>query len=140
MPIYLESGFFWDHLKDSIDQVTIIHQQDIHITELTNSDFIKHLHKSFVGDVQAEIWISNDASLFDTTIFMDNKWVSLCTMQHYDSATKLYNKAVAGAIPIQGNVIKIIFSLLTKQKDTITDKFIERSKQMMMKMFEQNGI
>lgn len=140
MPIFLESGFFWDHLKDSVDQLTVIHQQRLQYRDSSNRDFIKTYHKAFIEDAKVELWVPNNSTVFDTLQMVSGKWTSLITFEHYDSLSHLYFKGVAGAMLVKGKPIKILFSLLTKRKDLINVEFIGRSKKMMMRIFAENGI
>ena len=139
-PVFLESGFFWDHLEDSVDQLTIIHQQRLRKKDSTDDNFIKVRHKSFREEVDAELWSPKNSLVFDTLQIVGGKWNSLLTTEHYDSSSYLYSKAVAGRMLISGKPIMIIFSLLTKNRDSTNTEFIEKSKKMMLRIFEQNGI
>ncbi|HNR17453.1 MAG TPA: hypothetical protein PKG90_12360 [Chitinophagaceae bacterium] len=140
LPIFLESGFFWDDLKDSIDQVTVIHRQRIIYSDSSDNDFMKSLHPKLVTDARIDPLIYKNKHVFDTLQLINGKWTSLITSDYYDTITRQYSKTVWGAILLRGKLIQIQFSLLTKEKDSISENFVNKSKQMMNKVFSLNGI
>ena len=140
LPIFLESGFYWYDLKDSIDQLTIIHPQYIKVKDSATTDIIKQFHRDLVIEAKSNPMTYKDKKLFDTLLLINGRWNSLVIANNYDTLTKQYSKAVWGALLHKGNLIKIQFSLLTKVKDSTNDSFIDDSRQQIMSIFNSNGI
>jgi len=139
LPIFKESGFYWYDLKDSIDQLTIIHPQYIIVRDSASTDIIKDHHKKMLIKAKSDPMVYRDKNIFDTLLLINGRWNSLIIASSYDTLTRQYSKAVWGALLQKGNIINIQFSLLTKIKDSTNENFINNSRQQIMRIFQGNG-
>jgi hypothetical protein len=131
LPIFMESGWLWEDRKDSIDQFTVEHPQYIVINDSLPKDAIKMLHARMLNESKSDPIMYKDKVHLDTIQNINGKMFSIITSTHYDDSTRLYYEAVWGTTFIKGNTVKFKFDLLTNKKDSITDNFIQNSKELL---------
>lgn len=130
-PINLESGWIWNEQNDSIDQLTIEHSQYIRIRDSSEPTAIKFLHERMLYSAKSEPLMYGDKFRFDTIQEINGRLFSIITADFYNDSTKLFSKVVWGATHIRGNLVEFKFNLLTKKRDSISDNFVNNSKQLL---------
>jgi hypothetical protein len=129
LPVYPETGYIYKPLNDSIDQFTIIHNPYLDAGYFDNPD-----NKSSIISIHDhKKWdIIHDPDLlnikWDTIEKIGDRYFSIILIDKYDTARAQYSKKLLSTTTIKNGTIDFNFELLTKQKDSITDKFIDNAK------------
>jgi len=126
VPIQMESGFFTDERKDSIDRFTIIHSGYFPFNTNKDSLFIFKVHEKLKLDFSKIPAIRGNIK-WDTVEKIGNRYFSIVAVESFDSTTLQYSKQLFGASTIMGNGISFDFELLTKEESKTTDSFIVNS-------------
>jgi hypothetical protein len=129
LPVNMENGYFYKTLKDSVEQFTIVHNPYIPTGDsdiVDDRDFITsfHDHKKF------EI-THNPALRFiksDTIEKIGDRYFSIIVIDKFDTAAAVYSKQLLSTTTIRRGTIDFNFELLTKQKDSLPEKFIDEAK------------
>lgn len=129
LPVYMETGFHYKPLSDSIEQFTIVHNPYISPRDSDkpdNRDFIIlfHDHKKF--------YITHDPALrtikSDTIEKIGDRYFSIIVIDKYDTATAEYSKKLLSTTTIKRGTIDFNFELLSKKNDSLTENFIDEAK------------
>lgn len=129
LPVYPETGYHYKPLNDSIEQFTIIHNPYLAAGDSDNTDnqsFITsfHDHKKFE--------IIHDPALHkiksDTIEKIGDRYFSIIVIDMYDTAKVQYSKKLLSTTTLKTGTIDFNFDLLSKQKDSLTEKFIDKAK------------
>jgi len=129
LPVYMETGFHYKPLNDSIEQFTIVHNPYIFpgdSDKTDNKDYIIsfHDHKKF--------YITHDPTLrtikWDTIEKIGDRYFSVIVIDKYDTATSEYSKKLLSSTTIKRGTIDFDFELLSKKKDPLTENFIDEAK------------
>jgi hypothetical protein len=129
LPVYPESGFVYKTLNDSVEQFTIVHNPYIPVEDSDKTDnqsFITffHDHKKFE--------ITHNPALreikWDTMEKIGDRYFSIIIIDKYDSAKAQYSKRLLSTTTLRRGTIDFNFDLLSKQKDSLTEKFIDNAK------------
>jgi len=129
LPVYMETGFHYKPLSDSIEQFTIVHNPYISPSDSDkpdNRDFIIsfHDHKKF--------YITHDPALrtikSDTIEKIGDRYFSIIVIDKYDTATAEYSKKLLSTTTIKRGTIDFNFELLSKKNDSLTENFIDEAK------------
>ena len=129
LPVNLENGYFYKTLVDSVDQFTIVHNPYIAAEDsdkTDNRDFIIsfHDHKKFdiIHDPRLRMIKS------DTIEKIGDRYFSIIVIDMFDSAKKVYSKKLLSTTTIKRGTIDFNFELATRQKDSLTNNFIDNAK------------
>jgi len=129
LPIYQETGFHYKPLNDSIDQFTIVHSPYLisgFIDNPNDKSFMMSFHDHKKWD------IIHDPNLLqinsDTIEKIGDRYFSIIVIDKYDTATAEYSKELLSTTTFKNGTIDFNFELLTKQKDSLTENFIENAK------------
>jgi hypothetical protein len=125
LSVEMESGFFYDRRKDSLDRFTIIHSGYFPFNENRDSSFIFLVHERLKEQLLMDP--ATNKVKWDTVEKIADRYFSIISVDLYDSLQNQYSKKLLGYATIKGNGISFHFELLTKQKDTTTDSFINNS-------------
>ncbi len=129
LPVYMETGYHYQSLNDSVEQFTIIHNPYINAADsdkTNNRDFILsfHDHKKF--------YIINDPSLrfikSDTVEKIGDRYFSIIIIDKYDSAKNEYLKKLLASTTLRRGTIDFNFELTSRRNDSVTQKFIDEAK------------
>ena len=129
LPVYMETGFHYKPLNDSIEQFTIVHNPYIFpgdSDKTDNKDYIIsfHDHKKF--------YITHDPTLrtikWDTIEKIGDRYFSVIVIDNYDTATSEYSKKLLSSTTIKRGTIDFDFELLSKKRDSLTKNFIDDAK------------
>lgn len=129
LPVYMETGFRYKPLNDSIEQFTIIHNPyispgDSDKTDNRNFIISFHDHKKF--------YITHDPAIrtikSDTIEKIGDRYFSIIVIDKYDTATAEYSKKLLSTTTIKRGTIDFNFELLSKKKDSLTENFIDEAK------------
>jgi hypothetical protein len=129
LPVYMETGFHYKPLNDSVEQFTIVHNPYIPAADsdkTNNKDFIIsfHDHKKF--------YIIHDPALrtikSDTIEKIGDRYFSIIVIDKYDTANAAYSKKLLSTTTIKRGTIDFNFELLSKKKDSLTENFIDEAK------------
>ncbi|MGC4101052.1 hypothetical protein [Ferruginibacter sp.] len=126
LPIIEENGWMWSDLKDSIERFTIVHSAYVYPFN-PNSD-TAYLRKQHAKK-KAELLIEANSYKIksDTIEKIDDYYFSIFLIDLYDSTKLQYSKKVLAGTYIKNNSVEFNFELLTKQKDSLKDKFLDNS-------------
>jgi hypothetical protein len=126
LPIQMESGFFSDERKDSIDRLTIYHSGYFPFTNKSSDSIfmsgILERHKKNLL-MNPETYKLKSGSVEK----IGDRYFSIVTVDLFDSLSMEYSKKVLATSTIKGNGISFDFELITKEKNKITDSFINNS-------------
>jgi len=129
LPVYPETGYHYKPLNDSIEQFTIFHNPYIAADDSDQTDnqsFITlfHDHKKFE--------ITHDPALrnikWDTIEKIGDRYFSIIVIDLYDTAKAQYSKKLLSTTTLKRGTIDFNFDLLTRRKDSLTEKFIDKAK------------
>lgn len=129
LPVYPETGYYYKPLNDSIEQFTIIHNPYIATDDSDKTDnqsFITffHDHKKFE--------ITHDPALreikWDTIEKIGDRYFSIIVIDRYDTVKAQYSKKLLSATTLRRGTIDFNFELLSRRKDSLTEKFIDKAK------------
>ncbi|WP_462219169.1 hypothetical protein [Ferruginibacter sp.] len=125
-PINKESGWMWFDLKDSIESFTISHSGYFPFHADYDSALFLHLHQH----KKASLLVSPDTYKIysDTIEKIGGRYYSIFLIDLYDTAKYQYSKKILAATSVKGNGVEFNFELLTKQKDSLKDIFLENSR------------
>jgi hypothetical protein len=124
LPINEESGWMWFDLKDSIDRFTIIHSGYFPFHNNLDSIYFTKLHQSEKENLKQDTYKIKS----DTIEKIGDHYFSIFVIDLYDSSKSLYSRKLLAQTSVRGNQVKFNFELLTKQKDSLKDKFLENSR------------
>ena len=129
LPVYPETGFRYKRLGDSIDQFTIIHNPYLMAGDSDNpgnKSFIMSYHDHKKWDIIHDPFFRQIKS--DTIEKIGDRYFSIIVIDRYDTANKQYFKKLLSTTTFKKGAIDFNFELLTKQKDPLTENFIENAK------------
>ena len=140
-PIFLETGFMYKDLTDSIDQFTIAHSADLYYSDGSRGRGTLArtllIHKFEMDDFKNR---SEYQVKFDTVEKMDDRYFSIVIYQKYDTLKSQYLKCASAGTTIKNNCISFCYTLLTKQNDSVTKTFIDNAKKLLHTIKISNGI
>ena len=121
-----ESGFLWlGEPKDSIDRFTISHSGYFPFHEKADSILIfTYHHHEILNIVQHPDTYKIKK---DTVEKIGDRYFSIITIDLYDTAKSQFSKKLLAATSIKSNLLYFTFELLTREKNEITDNFIQTS-------------
>jgi hypothetical protein len=129
LPVNMENGYFYKTLKDSVEQFTIVHNPYIPVGDSDNTDdksFITsfHDHKKF------EITYNHALRFIKSHTIKKivDHYFSIIVINKYDTVKAEYSKELLSTTTIKRGTIDFNFELLTKQKDSLAEKFIDEAK------------
>ncbi|CAN5676599.1 hypothetical protein BH11BAC3_BH11BAC3_30500 [soil metagenome] len=126
LPITKESGWLWSgEPKDSIERFTIVHSGYFPFHDNDDTSFIFKVHEHRKADIIQSPDTYKIKS--DTVEKIGNRYFSIITVDLYDTANRQFSKKLLAATSIRGNGIEFKFELLTKRKDSMTQKFMDNS-------------
>jgi len=126
LPINKESGWMWFDLKDSIESFTISHSGYIYpFRDNPDSVNFSKMHQSRKEGMKQNPDTYKIKS--DTIEKIDNHYFSIIMIDFFDSSKSEYSKKLLASTFIKNNGVEFKFELLTKQKDSLKDKFLENS-------------
>lgn len=138
LPITKESGWLWfGEPKDSIERFTIVHSGYFPFYDNDDTSYIFKVHKHQKADIIQSPETYKIKS--DTVEKIGDRYFSIITIDLYDTANGQFSKKVLAATSIRGNGIVFNFELLTKQKDSMTQKFIDNSMYFLKTIRLSNG-
>jgi hypothetical protein len=117
----------WFDLKDSIERFTVVHSGYIYpFHQSSDTSFLINIHEK----QRAELVKQPDSYKIksDTIEKIADHYFSIFVIDLYDSIKSQYSKKVLASTFIKSNGVEFNFELLTKQKDSLKDKFLENSK------------
>jgi hypothetical protein len=125
LPIEMESGFFCEMRKDSIDRLTISHSGYLPFQKETDSLFMSGVHERHKKNV---LMSPNTYKInSDTLEKIGDRYFSIITIDLFDSSAMQFSKKVLSYASLKGNGVSFDFELITKQKGIATDSFINNS-------------
>ena len=133
-----ESGWIWlGEPQDSIERFTIIHSGYFPFHDNDDTSFIFKFHQH----QKANIVQSPDTYKIksDTVEKIGDRYFSIIAIDLYDTTKSQFSKKLLAATTIKSNIISFNFELLTKEKSTATDKFIDNSKYYLRTLRLSNG-
>ena len=140
-PIFLESGFMHDYLKDSVDEFTIEHAADLYYRDgrfgRGTFDRILNNHKYGIDELRK---MEGYQVKFDTVEKINDRYFSIIMYEHYDSTQSEFVKSASAETTIRNNGISFCYTLLTKKNDSISETFIENAKKLIQTIKISNGI
>lgn len=122
-PILKESGFYWDEPNDSVDRLTISHNQYLpfHVNDTT---MILTRHSYFKNDLK--FTRKGMRILADTIRKINDRYFSVFELENSDS---IIRKELLAITTIKGDFINFSFELVTNKDDTrIQNFFVNSSK------------
>jgi hypothetical protein len=139
LPINKESGWMWFDLTDSIERFTIVHSGYIYpFHKNSDTSFLINIHEKQRADLIKQPDSHKIKS--DTIEKIGDYYFSLFVIDLYDSIKSQYYKKVLASTFIKSNGVEFNFELLTKQKDSLKDKFLENSKYFLRTVRINNGM
>jgi hypothetical protein len=129
LPVNMENGYFYKTLRDSVEQFTIVHNPYIPAEDsdkTDNRDFIIsfHDHKKFDITHNPRLRIIKS----DTIEKIGDRYFSIIVIDKYDTASAVYSRKLLSTTTIKRGTIDFDFELTTRQKDSLTDNFINDAK------------
>jgi hypothetical protein len=128
----------WFDLKDSIERFTISHSGYFPFHDnFDSANFLKshQYQKESMKEDAATYKIKSD-----TIEKIGDRLFSIFIIDLYDSVKSQYSRKVLAATSIKGNVVEFNFELLTKQKDSLKDNFLENSRYFLRTVRISNGM
>jgi hypothetical protein len=123
-----ESGFLWlDEQKDSIERFTIVHSGYLEFSEKDDSLAILLYHNFLTESVVNDPRTSKIKS--DTLEKINDRFFSIITFDDYDTGNNQHFKKLLSTTFIHGNIVSFSYELLTKQKDSLADIFLQNAKE-----------
>lgn len=136
LPVFKESGFYYDIPDISVDQLTIIHSGYF---PFHNGDTSKNFarHEKFNGRLLSK---SNNGKLVSDTIEkIYDRYFSIVCMIGFDTTKQKHFAKLAALTTIKGNEIEFHYDI--KRKDTINEKqFFDNATQFIRTIRISNGI
>lgn len=125
LPIFLESGFFWDgQPKDSVNQLTISHSRNIQYQH-NNDSFALELTGHFRENLLADPETMNIVS--DTVQKIGDRYFAIFNIQDVDKKSGVYIRRVVAFTSISGNQLQFRYELITKKQDPTLNEFYQKS-------------
>jgi hypothetical protein len=129
LPLFQENGYRPALLHDSVEQFTIVHNPYIPAADIDNPDnqeFITlfHDHKKYGIIHDPDIRVIKS----DTIEKIGDRYFSIIVVDKYDTAKAQYSKKLLSTTTIKKGTIDFNFELLTKQKGSATENFIDNAK------------
>ena len=138
LPINKESGWMWNEQKDSIQSFTIVHSGYLYpLHQNPDTSLLANLHWNRKQGLIMQASTYKIKS--DTIEKIGNHYFSIFIIDLYDSVKNLYSKKLLAATYIGNNGVEFNFELLTKQKDSLKDKFLENSRYFLRTARINNG-
>ncbi len=138
LKITKESGWIWlGEPKDSVERFTIIHSGYFPFHDNDDTSFISKFHQHQKANV-----IQNPDTYkikSDTVEKIGDRYFSIIAIDLYDTAKAQFSKKLLAATSIKSNIIYFDFELLTKEKGSATDEFIDNSKYYLRTVRLSNG-
>ena len=126
LPITKESGWIWlGEPKDSIERFTIVHSGYFPFHDKDDTSFIFKVHEHRKADIIQSPDTYKIKS--DTVEKIGDRYFSIIAVDLYDTTNRQFSKKLLAVTSIKGNGIEFKFELLTKQNDSVTQKFIDNS-------------
>lgn len=124
LPIFRESGFYFEVLKDSVEQFTIKHAKIATPNSTPDTLVVNH----FINKLKSET-IDNTSGkyLIDTLITINEKPFAVLAYTITDSANKITIQQLSAITAIQGNGIEFYFESRKKYMDSASVNFIQNS-------------
>jgi hypothetical protein len=121
-PIIKESGWMWEHARDSIDRFTITHSNLYFPTYGSDSirDIVSHKHFK-------EKLLSDERNLkitFDTLYKINDRDFSVVVMEKEDS---IHYQSVFASTSINNNEVKFSYELITGKQDSKNHDFVKNA-------------
>jgi hypothetical protein len=138
LPINEESGWMWFDLKDSIERFTIIHSGYFPFHDNFDSVNFKKLHQYQKENLKQDPDTYKIKS--DTIEKIGDHYFSIFVIDLYDSVKVQYTRKLLAETSIRGNQVKFNFELLTKQKDSLKNNFLENSRYFLKTVRINNGM
>lgn len=124
LPVFKETGFHYEPLKDSVCQLTISHlklMKPLLIADTT-------LPAQYIVKLKNETFESRfDKFLIDTILKVDDKNFAVIAFESYDSTSKAEIKILKAATDITGNILEFNFELRSSNHDSIASQFLNNS-------------
>ncbi|MFL5744540.1 MAG: hypothetical protein ACJ751_07745 [Niastella sp.] len=137
LPVFKESGFYYNVPDISLDQFTIVHSG--YFPFRTNPDTLQNLvqHKHFIERLSSDPY--NGKIVNDTTERIYDRYFSIVCMAGFDTTKQKHFAKVAALTTIKGNEIEFDYEL--KSQDTINkNSFINTSMRFIRTIRLSNGI
>lgn len=124
LPIFKESGFYFEVLKDSVEQFTIKHTKTATANVTPDTLVVNH----FIGKLKSET-VENIAGkyLIDTLITINDKPFAVLAYTVTDTANRITIQKLTAITAIQGNGIEFYFECRKKYMDSDSVNFIRNS-------------
>ena len=124
LPIFKESGFYFEVLKDSVEQFTIKHTKTATANVTPDTLVVNH----FIDKLKSET-VENIAGkyLIDTLITINDKPFAVLAYTVTDTANRITIQKLTAITAIQGNGIEFYFECRKKYMDSDSVNFIRNS-------------
>ena len=129
LPVNMENGYFYKTLQDSVEQFTIVHNPYIAADDsdkTDNRDFIISFHDHKKFDIIHDPRVRTIKS--DTVEKIGDRYFSIIVIDKFNSARAVVSKRLLSTTTIKRGTIDFNFELATKQKDSLTNNFIDNAK------------
>jgi len=137
LPVFKESGFYYDIPDISIDQFTIVHSG--YFPFHYNADTLHNLqlHAHFIENLSSDPY--NGKIVHDTTERIYDRYYSIVCMAGFDTTKQKHFARVAALTTIKGNEIEFDYDL--KSQDTIINNgFFNSSMRLIRTIRLSNGM
>lgn len=123
LPIFRESGFYYEALKDSVEQFTIKHTKINTTNGTPDTLVINH----FINKLKSETVDISGRYLIDTLITINEKPFAVFAYTVPDTANKVTIQKLTAITAIQGNAIELYFESRRKYKESALTNFCVNS-------------
>jgi hypothetical protein len=122
LPIYKESGFYWDVLEDSVENLTIVHSPSLHRRHHSDSVIFYFHNEEKIGPNQAP----DTTIIFDTLMKISDGYFSVVGREEHSMDSIIFKQLKTQTF-IGGTKVQLIFELKAKNRDPQTDNFLSNS-------------
>lgn len=124
LPIFKESGFYFEALKDSVEQFTIKHAKITQANSTPDAMVVNHYLLKLKSETVENI---SGKYLIDTLITINEKPFAVLAYTVTDTANRITIQKLTAITAIQGNGIEFYFESRKKFKNQASTKFIQNS-------------
>ncbi len=124
LPVFKETGFSFDPLKDSVCQLTIVHPKVMKPLALADSS----LPAQYLFAMKKEVLAGSvNKFIYDTVIKRGDKNFAVIGYEVPDSINHTNIKILRSATAIKGNMLQFNFEMRCKNNDSIAQQFLAQS-------------
>jgi len=124
LPIFNESGFYWEELKDSINQLTVYHSGEYPFRDFGDSIIFKYHSVAKDGILYDSLYKKIE---IDTVKKIGDRYFSIMAYEEFNKRKAPFFKTIIAATTIKGNLIHFEYQLLTQTNDSVYKNFIQNS-------------